>query len=248
MRGTQLPSRKRCSILLLALVACVGMLAPQTFGQIEVSQESSFGAGDFDSNILGSINVYDTAGTAAALYNYQWSASLINYPFSPTHVTDPTLIDNTSHLFMVNSAVDGLTLFVINDNNSDGSGGSALMQVDLSGDPDGMGILVSDDPGEVVLNNPFQATGTFKWDSCCTDGMVLGTINGDWELLVGFLAPPVGLTDWNAYSSGGSSLALALGGGAGRVRLQVVPEPATIALLGIAGMVVMTRRRRRALS
>jgi hypothetical protein len=239
MKGTVVHTRKYGLTPLLAIIACAALFAPQAYAQIEVSQESSFGAGDFNSNILGTIDVFDTAGSAAAYYNYQFSAS---------QLTDPTLVSNRSHLFMVNSAVDGLTLFVINDANSDGSSGNATMQVDLSGDPDGMGILVSDDPGEVILNNPFQATGAFKWEPCCTDGMALGTINGDWELLVGFLAPPVGLSDWYAYSSGGSSLPLALGGGAGRVRLQVVPEPGTIALLGIAGMVVMTRRRRRAVA
>jgi len=68
-----------------------------------VSQESSAGAGDFDANILGTINAYNTAGTIAQFYKY-------SIGFAASFNGSVGLTPNKSHLFLVNAS-DGLNLW-----------------------------------------------------------------------------------------------------------------------------------------
>lgn len=212
------------------------MLAPAAHAQIQVSQETSAGAGDFDANILGTINVFNTAGTLASFYGY-------NNPANASFVGPVTLTDNTSHIFLVNSAIDGLGLFVVHDARFGAAGGTAQNQINLTGDGNGFVVVQGDEPGEITVNNANQITTNFTWDPCCTDGVALAALDGGtWQAFVQFLSAPTGLSSWLAVGDGGS-LSLALSPGV-RTRLALVPEPSTLGLLIIAGGVMMTRRRR----
>lgn len=205
-----------------------------------VSQESSAGAGDFDANILGTIDPFDTLLSASDYYAYDPNEFSFKGSFP--------LVNDRSNLFLVNSAVDGLVLMLVHDKPLNADGGLASLRFDLTGDPNGASVLVSDEPGEAVS---FDANTIFmdhEWFFCCTDGAAIGSIDGNFEAFVQFLAAPFGLTEWLATSSGGSSIALSLDPNR-RVRLSlgVIPEPATASLLlGMAGLALLGRRRKTA--
>ena len=129
-------------LVCFGIVFCLAAVSPALHGQqaVRVSQESAPGAGDFDANVLGSIQVFSLPGqTASATYQY---GSPIGSSYNGTVTTAES---SKSKLFLVQTS-DGLSLFVVHDRPNDGSGGRAEMQFDLSGDPDGAARIVEDDP------------------------------------------------------------------------------------------------------
>ena len=96
------------------------------------------------------------------------------------------------------------------------------MQFDLFGDT--AGVLQGDDPGEtiVVTGGGTQFNTDHPWAGCCTDGGVIGTLDGAWTMDAQFLfntpTSGDGITAWQATSADGSSIPLALELGR-RVRL-----------------------------
>ncbi len=153
---------------------------------VAVYQESSPGAGDFDANFLGCVDVFDQSEfTAKAVYKYTASTASYNGTVIPT-------IPDTSQLFVVNTS-DGVSLFVVHDERNDGDGGRAEMRFELSGDPDGAQRLVEDDPYDATRQGSkgskpgseiFQTHHV--WDPCCTDGVVIGALDDTWSMLVSF--------------------------------------------------------------
>jgi len=223
---------------LAAVFTAALMLAPIAQAQIQVSQETSAGAGDFDANILGTINPFTTVGSLSDFYGY-------NNPANGSFVGPVTLTSNTSHIFLVDSAVDGLGLFVVHDARFDGTGGTAFNRINLTGDANGFSVVVGDEPGEIVVDNANQISTHYIWDPCCTDGVALAALDGNsWAAFIQFLSSPTGLSSWLALSDGGGSVSLNLAAGV-RTRLTLVPEPSTLGMLIIASGVLMTRRRRR---
>jgi hypothetical protein len=207
-----------CLSLLLALML-TSWASAQT---IRVSQESSPGAGDFNANVLGYIEPYTTSGTAAQYFAYGigFGASF-NGPA-------PDLVSDESQLFLVDSAVDGLTLFIVHDKPQDGSGGQDRVQIDLSSA--GADVLVKDDPGEAVVKSNGDKTfsALHTWAPCCTDGYVIGPISdAGFPAYVQFSQRSSyqggQLETWAAASSAGPSLPLALEEGR-QVRLDLVAE------------------------
>ena len=213
---------------------------------ISVSQESAPGAGDFASNVLGTIKTFDTTGTLSGFYNY--SANQYNGPAS--------LTADQSHVFLVSSR-DGLGIFLVHDNaQPDGDGGQAEMQMDLTGDT--AGFLVYDDP-EGGRDN-YNTTGTqFQmqniWNDGVTDGVVIGTLDGNWSVDIQFAdlfdadgVALLNLSSWVALSSDGlggqTELGLALEEGR-RVRLSSVPVPAALWLFGsgLIGLIGAARKK-----
>jgi hypothetical protein len=234
--------------LLAALTGLLpGWTAPAVAEMIRVSQESSPGAGDFDSHVLGYIQVYNApAGESAAdFYNYM-SGSYGN--------TVPTLTLHKSAIFFVNTT-QGLDLFWVHDKpNAANAGGHESSEVTVSGDPNGARYLVfDDDPGQQDTYNTdgtpttsvpgpsgTDFTMTHDWVGN-TDGSVIGSIDGNFTVLTQFTSLGTdsngdGLTGFNALSADGSSVGLNLQID-DRVRFDLVstpaPAPAGVTLLGI---------------
>jgi hypothetical protein len=209
---------------------------------IRVSQESGAGAGDFDANVLGFVNPFVTPLTAAGFYQY---GTPNRASYNGELNGGPTPISSLTQLFLVD-ADDGLSLFVVHDNPNDGSGGRTQTRWNLTGDTAAQ--VQADDPGEpvVVSAGDTQFDSVKNWAPCCTDGYALGSLDGSWAMYGQFLATPIGITDWAVVDNDFTSIPLVLDEGR-RVRLDaVVPEPATLILLGVglAGLPLLRRTRK----
>ena len=214
-------------LLFASLISAVGIgiSVPAQALQIRVAQESAAGAGDFDTNILGFIDSFSTTGTLADFYAYDTNALF----GGPSNLTAP----NTTNTFFVQGS-DGLGFFLVHDrpNNPRSTKGAADMRFELTGG-DTASFLVQDDT--VDLNDVFDtfAGGTIftthnVWDPCCTDGGVIGSIDGsNWEFFAEFTNTPTNITDFLTYSNGSSNIALSLDTGR-RVRYDIVPTPAAV--------------------
>lgn len=185
--------------------------------RIRVSQVSRPGTGDFDQNVLGTIDSSDARKmTASGYYAY---GEIADYSYNGKK---PSLRTDTSHLFFVDS-MEGLSLFIVHDETNDPDGGAVAMRFEVRGDPDGIRILVHDDPYsdfDFTHAAPDSRTLTswHRWFPCCTDGLVLGTLEGDWRVFVQFVQKDSlfgedtirGLTSWIALSASGSEIRLNL--------------------------------------
>ena len=178
-----------------AMIASSFLVAPAQAWRIRVSQESAVGIGDFDTNVLGFIETFQTTDTLAGFYNY--SGGSFNGPVD--------INSNATQNFFVHGS-DGLGFYTVHDDIQDGSNGSARMEFNLLGDPDGATFLLGDEPTE----NLSTTGGTnfitrHFWGPCCTDGTVIGSLDGtDWELFAEFRTLPTGIDDWLALSADGS--------------------------------------------
>ena len=210
---------------------------------IEVAQESSAGVGDFDGNVLGFIEPFDTILTAVAFYNY----SNVNESYKGELNGGPDPVSNQSQVFFVDAS-DGLSLVMLHDARNDGSGGLSRTSWQLSSDT--ASILVKDDPGFDVY---LEVAGTFfsadhQWQECCTDGYAIGPLSGQWTMIGQFTELPTNIDGWWAVSSVSTTISLALDANR-RVRLQParpIPTPSTVALLatGLLGLGWLRRGRR----
>ena len=82
------------------------------------------------------------------------------------------------------------------------------MTLDVAGDT--AAVLVEDDPGEAVTNVGGLGTqflADHGWIGCCTDGFVIGTLEGAWQVDAQFTLL-VGIPQWQATSADGSSIPL----------------------------------------
>ena len=210
---------------------------------IEVAQESSAGAGDFDGNVLGLINPFVTTLTASEFYNY----SNVNESYNGDLNGGPAPVSNQSQVFFVDAS-DGLSLVIFHDARDDGSGGRAKTSWQLSNDT--ASILVKDDPGFDVYS---EVAGTVfsadhQWQECCTDGYAIGPLSGQWTMMGEFTELPTNIDGWMAISSVSTTISLAIDANR-RVRLrpaQPIPSPTTVALLatGLLGLGWSLRGRR----
>jgi len=233
--------RRRGVLLSCLLILMLFAASPSEAGLIRVSQESLPGAGDFDLNILGFVSSFSTPLTAAGFYQY-------NVPHGASYNGElnggPDPVSSLTQVFLV-EASNGLSLFVVHDRPLDGSGGNVRNHWQLTGGT--AAFLVGDDPGEGLTvgggGTLFDTNHT--WSPCCTDGYVIGDLEGNWAAFGEFSAAPTGITRWAVVSDGGGPIALELEVGR-RVRLdaEAVPEPGTLSLLAL-GMALGHRVRRR---
>jgi hypothetical protein len=212
-----------------------------------LEQEQTAGAGDFAA--IGILNSFDLSSTSAAdAYGFQrderWS-----YDGDASGL--PAAESGNILLFMTETS-DGPSLFVVMDQANDGTSGQADSTWNLSGDT--TAILVRDDANG---NDSYSGDGTsfdfdHQWNACCTDGFVLGSLDGAFELIGGFDR----LRNIDAFFAlGENGQRLGLNGDEGfRVRitglednLAEVPLPAAFPLgaLGFAALTGMSARRRR---
>ncbi|WP_145061665.1 hypothetical protein [Engelhardtia mirabilis] len=204
-------------------------------GLVRVAQESSPGAGDFDANILGYIEIFPTSSAVDSLYSYDFPAS------DSYNGTLLALDKNDTNLALIQTGDEGLALFVVHDVPGDGDGGRAEMRFDLTGDADGAALVLLDDPNQSDTFTGVAGESTFtarwNWSGCCTDGLVLGDLEGPWELVIAFTdvngssSTPViqGVFDWILHSADGTDLELALVADR-RVRLDTVAGPCPLSL------------------
>lgn len=213
---------------LLILACSVGLTTAARADLVRVSQESSAGAGDFSSHVLGYVSIFSGGSSSLANYYSYDMPNNVSYGNNP-----PTLTANRSHLFLV-LGTDGLGLFVVHDKPlTANGGGSANVDYTLTGDT--AGFIVEDDPNDTYSNTGGTSFHTVhNWVSPNTDGTVIGTLNGTWSMYIDFNSW-TGLTSWSALSGDGNDIALTLQANR-RVLLDMVPVPvpAGIQLSGLA--------------
>lgn len=190
------------AVLLMPVLAAVTVQATR----IRVSQESRAGAGDFDRHVLGHIGPMKAEAGVDQAYAYnRWNRFSFNGP-------RPVLRANVSHLFFV-AAREGLTLFVVHDAVDNPDGGSAAMRIRVSGNRNNTRLLLRDDAFSESDSYDVGRNGTdfyawHNWYACCTDGLVLGPLAGQWKVYVQFIGDEGasgqafvdGLSRWEALS------------------------------------------------
>jgi hypothetical protein len=123
------------------------------------------------------------AESAAAYYTY-------NTPFASSG--DPDFGTQSSKGFFwlyENSLTGDISLGIIFDKPNDGSGGAVDMS--FAGVPATGFVEVSDDPGDAFT----VTSGNWGWSPCCTDGGVIGGLEGLWVITV-TLNGATGVEEW----------------------------------------------------
>ena len=233
---------------LIRLCALTSLLIVATASQaalIRVSQETGVGTGDFDANVLGTIESYSSGGLTIADYYKYGNPDVASY-----NGPNPLPVSSLTQSFFV-EASDGLHLVVVHDNPNDGSGGRTRMTTVLAGGAGGSGsFTVGDDPGEGLAISDVGSDRIFDtrhgWAPCCTDGYAIGALSAGDVLFAEFDELPTGITDWQASGNTLGNISLVLNPGV-RVRFDniSVPEPGSIALL-MLGLAAIGFSRRRA--
>jgi hypothetical protein len=186
---------------------------------VRVAQESSPGAGDFDTAIVGFLTPIQADISAAAYYSYGVpNRASYNGIFPPA-------TSQTTSLFFVNAS-DGLHLFLVHDKANDGSGGSFRSRLELTGA--NAALVVRDDATESNSSGGGTIfTGNHTWSACCTDGMVIGSLpDAGWSMTAEVTATPSNITRWEGVSDDGSKLPLAFQVGR-RIRFDMLDNPPT---------------------
>lgn len=232
-----------------ALIAAATLLmaGAASAATIRVSQESAAGAGDFDANVLGTIDSYATTLTLSGFYQY---GTPNGASYNGELNGGPSPISSATQSFFV-SATDGLHYVVVHDNPNDGSGGRTQMTHTLLGGAGGaVAFTTSDDPSEGNATSDVAGDRVFdttrNWVACCTDGFALGDLGGSFTLFGEFDTGPTGITSWLATSATGGTIPMTLDPDRA-VRFDIVapvPLPAAgwLLIAGLGGLAMIRRR------
>jgi hypothetical protein len=214
--------------------------------RFRLSQESSPGANDFSTHILGEIPIWSASGTSAgAFYGYgvpegsSWNGAAL------------TPVAQRSHLLGA-VTTSGPTLVVVHDRAipDDPDGGTAEVRFEVLNDPNGAAIVVQDDPTDGTdFYTGAAGTNLFttrqSWLTCCTDGVAIGDLGCGSSVFVSFSdvdsnpsTPSIlGFSEWIAYGADGTQIPLALVQDR-RVRVDLLPPascPADFTCDGVIG-------------
>jgi len=191
------------------------------------------------------VSAFSFNGTAAEAYSF---GSPANFSYNGDTVHGlPEAEDGVAKLFLVDT-VDGLALFGVFDEVSDGDGGAQDSTWRyLEGDSDGSLLVRDDNDGNDVydeINSGYHLD--HQWNACCTDGFVFDLSFDDFDLLGELLEGGTGL-DTLVFVTPDETIELALND-AFNVFTSEVPLPAALPLgaVGFAGLMGMARRRRKA--
>jgi len=222
---------KNLRLTTLALALASVAFSSTTSAQIEVSQESAPGAGDFDLNVLGTIDAVPTSQTIQNYYGFNSASGSFNGP-------EPVPDADTVFLALIDSSANGMNLILLYGEANASFTGSVYIdsRVVVAEDPDGAEFRVYDGlPNQGTHIDEYTTAGksyfgiNHGYGPCCTDGMALGALDGDWVVyyeLVSATGPvPANLM---AHTSGGGGVALDLAVGK-RVRLRpLTSEPTRV--------------------
>ena len=211
------------SLLLALLVLCSSTAMA---GLVRVSEDD---AGDGNFVVRGFVETFDESGSSAAsLYSY---GSPCDVSYNGTVFAAE--LDKT--VLAVVDTSEGRTVFVVHDISAGGglcadsgdlTGGASDNTYDLAFDTDGTMncLVIDDDPG----NDAYAGCGTdsvsadHEWVSTRTDGIVLGTLDGAWQLDMSYNELPTNIDEVVAKGSDGDNVALLTPGNT--IRLDNVIE------------------------
>jgi len=204
--------------------ACVATVAFGSVAQaatIRVSQESSQGAGDFDANIVGSIQSFSTTDSVATFYSFGDPVGWSYNNNTPSDVSD------TTQYFFVDAA-DGLAFVTVHDAVNDGTAGRINTAYTFkNGVLNDTQYAVLDDKGgnDVYTETDIGGDRSFStshiWSACCTDGVAFNSLGFDFTIFADVTFSQ-GMGSMIALSDGGSALTLNGLATDGRVRFDYV--------------------------
>lgn len=173
---------------------------PDAGDAVCVLQEENAGEGDYV--LKGQVSIFNrSTETATAVYNY---GGVFTASYSPDLPFAPAAISDTSQLFFADTS-EGLSLFMVHDQpaaQGDTGGGAAALSFTLNGGDTAI-IQVNDDPGESFINTGgTQFDSHHNWATCCTDGGVIGSLDGDWSMDVSATVFN-GIRNWQVSSANG---------------------------------------------
>jgi len=240
----------------ICVVFFICFSTPYTYAlTVNVAFESSAGVGDFNNNILGQIESFDTTPPLLTVEEfYDWydtaGGGVTGGSYNGHKHGGPDPLSNLTQLFLVNTS-EGMSLFVVHDLQWDGSGGDADMQVDLTGGT--ADFLFYDDTHAEDPDDTYTTVGgtqfntTNDWGAGYTDGFVIGPLDNNWTIFGQFTTDPRGIDGWQVVSSDLSTISLDLEVGR-RVRFSQIPIPSAIWLFGVGlvGLVGLRRKIRKA--
>jgi hypothetical protein len=124
---------------------------------------------------LGVIAAYQVPKTVAEMYSYGTPAGS-SFNGDPSEV--PATADGLSQIFLYQDTNTSMvSLVVLHDAVADGSGGTVNME--LSGLGASATLAVSDDPAEGSSLAGGNASFSWNWIDCCTDGAAISNIDFD---------------------------------------------------------------------
>ncbi|RLB03201.1 MAG: hypothetical protein DRG59_11915, partial [Deltaproteobacteria bacterium] len=114
-------------------------------------------------------------------------------PFSASGDPEFGTVSGVGFIWLYENSLTGdVSLGMIFDKPLDGSGGTA--ELSFSGVPSSGFVEVADDPPAV--GDTFDVThGKWGWEECCTDGGMIGGLNGTWEITLS-LDDATGVDEW----------------------------------------------------